>query len=168
MNVALSRCRIPAIRFTGKAREKPANLQFPLFIRRYRRYRRFFSIPPKSRKNQKKSLSGETPRTPQHSRSQIFPTSKFSSAFWLTTEGHLLEKTGHTAEERLSQAWAPSSVDLFRWARRRLFKGKLSESPSGHARLVNARARASLAMGATAKSRTRKSGALYCRIKSRS
>src|ERR1039457_2241199 len=100
--------------------------------------------------------------------SQIFPTSKFSSAFWLTTEGHLLEKTGHTAEERLSQAWAPSSVALFRWARRRLFKGKLSESPSGHARLVNARARASLAMGATAKSRTRKSGALYCSIKSRS
>jgi hypothetical protein len=33
--------------------------------------------------------------------SQIFSTSKFSLTFWLTTQRHLLAKTGNTAEELL-------------------------------------------------------------------
>ena len=60
-------------------------------------------------------------------------------AVWLTQQWHLLGK-----EAKLVKGWplsstATSPVVLPKTARRRRFKGGLSESPSTSARLVNAR-----------------------------
>ena len=62
---------------------------------------------------------------------QIFPTSKFSPPFWLTTQRHLLDKNGPTAEERLLPGLATSSLicpDRLGWGP---FQGELSVSPLG-------------------------------------
>ena len=82
-------------------------------------------------------LSGDMPRTPPHLRRQKVPTSKFSPAFWLTTQRHSLAKTRHPGEDWPLLGLASWPTGLLTLARSRLFQGKLSVSPPGRARLVN-------------------------------
>jgi hypothetical protein len=58
------------------------------------------------------TLSGETPRTSPHLGSQIFPTSKFSPTFWLTTQRRSLAKDGPYCRRPASLSTAKSTTGL--------------------------------------------------------
>jgi len=60
------------------------------------------------------------------------------SAFWLTQQRYLRGKWAISPGGRPLSDMATSAADLPRSARHRLWKGKLSQSPSTNARLVNA------------------------------